>query len=341
MFKKTEQILNFEQAIFKADKKKHLLLGNGFSVSLFPDIFSYKNLSEKITNEEIKLLFDKLETRDFEYVMSRMTKALQIIEVYDDCSSEVKAKLSGDIEKLKTILIDTIADCHPENPSEITDAQYDHCCKFLHYFEGGKKYTLNYDLLLYWVYMHCRESKCDNGCTLRCDDGFRTCKSKNILKWEIGNEHNQNLYYLHGAMHVFSDGSNVEKYNWCNRNKTLVEQVKESIEKDKYPVFISEGTTKHKKMRINNNSYLGSGFSSLKSIEGSLFIHGHSLRNEDDHIFNCINDNKEVKKIFVSIHGEENSEANRKIIKKINKWRYKYSSKEYFVYTAETAKVWG
>ena len=339
MYKKTEQILDFDIAISKADEKKHLLLGNGFSISLFPDMFNYKTLSGKITDEGINLLFKELETSDFEYVMSRMTKALQIIEVYGDCSSELKDKLRGDIGKLKKTLINTITKCHPENTDKIPNEKYEHCCKFLHHFEGGKKYTLNYDLLLYWVYMHCRESKCDNGCTLTCNDGFKPCKD--IFKWEIGNEHNQNLYYLHGAMHIFIDGSNVEKYTWSNTGKPLVKQVTESIRKGKYPVFISEGTTEHKKMRINNNSYLGSGFSSLKSIEGSLFIYGHSLRDEDDHIFNCINANKEVKKIFVSIHGEENSEANRKIIEKINTWRKKYSPKEYFVYTAETAKVWG
>lgn len=45
------------------------MLGNGFSVSLFPSIFNYKRLAENIDSERINLLFDAIETHDFEFVM--------------------------------------------------------------------------------------------------------------------------------------------------------------------------------------------------------------------------------------------------------------------------------
>ena len=55
-------------------------------------------------------------------------------------------------------------------------------------------------------------------------------------------------------MHIFKDEkSAIQKYTWRNGNKTIGQQVKESIEANKFPVFISEGTTEHKLKRIKEN----------------------------------------------------------------------------------------
>lgn len=330
----SEQILTFEEALTRADEKKHLMIGNGFSVSLFPDIFNYKRLSEKITDDRVKRLFQTLNTYDFEYVMWRITEALRVIENYED-ADDIKSLLQDDIDNLKNTLISTIVECHPEAPNAISEKQYEKCRDFLHHFKDGKKYTFNYDLLLYWVYMHFLETK-----EISCNDGFLTdADDRNMVTWEIGREQEQNLYYLHGAMHIFSDKSKVEKYTWINTGETLSNQVNQSIDEGNYPVFISEGTTNHKKMRINNNAYLARSFSSLKSIGNSLFIHGHSLRDEDDHVFNYVNRKK--KKIFISIYGNASADYNETIISKINSWRSQYDKNEYFVYQSETANVWG
>ncbi|ELY1973244.1 hypothetical protein SL040_004731, partial [Aeromonas salmonicida] len=39
---------------------------------------------------------------------------------------------------------------------------------------------------------------------------------------------------------------------------------------------------------MKKNGYLSRTFSSLKSITGSLFIFGHSIRDEDNHVFDFI-----------------------------------------------------
>ena len=52
--------------------KKNLMLGNGFSVALFPKIFNYKTLAENIESERINSLFDAIDTHDFEFVMRRL-----------------------------------------------------------------------------------------------------------------------------------------------------------------------------------------------------------------------------------------------------------------------------
>ena len=62
----------------------HLLLGNGFSIDLFPDIFNYKSLAEQVTSERLKRLLQNIETNDFEYVMHMLTNAIKIAAVYEN-----------------------------------------------------------------------------------------------------------------------------------------------------------------------------------------------------------------------------------------------------------------
>jgi hypothetical protein len=245
-------------------------------------------------------------------------------------------------EKLNMIIQRTlITESHPENPTSISDTQYLSCYEFLKYFKGGKRYTFNYDLLVYWVYMHFLDNKQN---TLTNDDGFRTdVGDSSMVTWEIGREHQQNMYYLHGAMHIFKDElGKIQKYTWRNGDKTIGLQVKESIENGQFPVFISEGTQEHKLKRIKENGYLARSFSSLKGITGDLFIFGHSIRDEDDHVFEVMNSNRKITRIFISLFGDQESGNNQRIIQKVNHWREQYTlnGREYVFYDSTTAKIW-
>lgn len=47
------KIYTFEDCLNEAkNDTKHLMLGNGFSVALFPDIFNYKVLAERIKSKK-------------------------------------------------------------------------------------------------------------------------------------------------------------------------------------------------------------------------------------------------------------------------------------------------
>jgi len=334
----------FNECLEIASKSKgnnHLLLGNGFSISLFPEIFNYKKLADEIKSEKIKNIFKSFDTNDFEYVLRKLTDALEVTKLYKE-STKLTKEIEEDVENLKKILIDAISKCHPLNPKAISEEQYFSCRNFLNNF-SGKIYTLNYDLILYWVLMHFLDDKENR---LPCDDGFRTSeKNEDVISWEIGREHDQNINYLHGALHIFSKNDEITKYTWQNKDKTIIEQVRESLQNSNYPVFITEGNDRHKLARINANSYLGRSISSLKSIRGNLFIFGHSLRNEDDHIFSILNEVKGkksngVSNVFVSIYGDLNSKDNQKIINKIQKWEKDYDRRKYYIYDASSAKVW-
>lgn len=335
-----ENILDFNECILSSSNKRHLVLGNGFSVDLFPHIFNYKKLTEKIIDPKIKSIFNEFNTSDFEFVILKLTESLKVLNYYDT-NKQIYNTVKTDTEKLKEILITVITESHPENPTFITDNQYKSCYEFLKHFEGGRKYTFNYDLILYWVYMHFLENLT---APLKTDDGFRTdWDDESMVTWEIGREHKQNLYYIHGAMHIFKDEKSIiQKYTWQNGDKTIGQQVKESIESNKFPVFITEGTTEHKLKRIKENGYLSRSLSSIKSINGDLFIFGHSIRDEDNHLFDIINTNRGLKKIFISLFGNKDSVENKKIIHKIRRWRseYNFKEREYIFYNSSTANIW-
>ncbi|CAA0081237.1 DUF4917 family protein [Zhongshania aliphaticivorans] len=341
------QLRTFEDCMAQAGTaKKHLMLGNGFSVSLFPSIFNYKRLAENIESERINMLFDAIDTHDFEFVMRRLLEAVDIVQHYDS-SEGITEYIHEDIEELKRTLIHVISKSHPPKPSEITDHQYESCRKFLLNFEKGKTYTFNYDLILYWVLMHFND---DKELKLPCDDGFRYPHSDEYvpdeerdtsLHWEIGRESGQSTYYIHGAMHIFSDGSDIEKLSYANLGVPLAEQVKQAIDQDRFPVFISEGSTDHKLARIKKNGYLSRTFSSLKSITGYLFIFGHSIRDEDDHVFDFINQNNRNLKMFIGLFGSPLEPHNQVIINKVERWRKSHPFKTFEFYDSSSVDVWG
>jgi len=127
----------------------------------------------------------------------------------------------------------------------------------------------------------------------------------------------------------------------ANLGVPLADQVKFAIDQDRLPVFISEGSTEHKLARIKKNGYLSRTFSSLKNITGNLFIFGHSIRDEDDHVFDFINQNNRKLRIFIGLYGEPIEPHNKIIVRKVEGWRQKYTDKVFELYDASSIDVWG
>ena len=319
----------------KPSPKKHLILGNGFSIAFRPDIFSYKSLTDLIKSPEIINLFDRLGTKDFEYVMRRLTDAREMVMAYPE-NEKINTGMGIHLDQLREMLIEVISDSHPVSSREIDDEQYESCRLFLENFENGNKYTFNYDLLLYWVYMHFKDEK------LTIGDGFGNSfhNDVTIVTWDISRAEKQNVYYLHGAMHLFNDKGIIRKFSWANSGRPITDQVCASIDAARYPMFISEGTKEHKLLRIRDCSYLDHAFHSLDDIDDNLFIFGHSLGDEDDHVFNRINSNKNLKNIFISIFDDDNSPNNQRTMNKANRWIRRNPDKNYYFYHAESANVW-
>lgn len=336
-------LLSFDEAIRQSQGgNRHLLTGNGFSIACRSDIFTYGSLFEKADfsklNGKIKSVFDALNTQDFEVVMRQLQGAARIFRVYLPTETDVIDQLEKDAESLKNVLVNAIASSHPEHPSELTENEYQHCKMFLNHFRNI--YTLNYDLLLYWTTMHFQETK-----EIRADDGFRTPDSGKVdyVSWDIEKTDGQNIFYLHGALHLFDAGSELQKFTWINTGVRLIEQIRTALDSNSFPLFVSEGSSKEKADKIMHSNYLSRGLRSFAKIGGSLFIYGHSLAENDLHILKLIPKSK-LQKLFVSIYGDLNSESNKRIVataESLKAGRKSNNALEIYFYDSMSAKIWG
>jgi hypothetical protein len=144
-------VISFEEALRATEgEDRSLLLGNGFSVAQSEGAFAYKNLLDKSgvdANSPIRKVFSTLATVDFEEVIHALEHAAKVEEAYDD---ETKKNLfANDAQSVRNALISAIQAVHPKIVFEIPDKELHSCKSFLTHFSSI--FTLNYDLLLYWV----------------------------------------------------------------------------------------------------------------------------------------------------------------------------------------------
>lgn len=306
----TPKLLSFQEALDRSGGgKRHLLLGNGFSIALKPDIFNYGALYDHADFSAIPYagaLFDALETRDFEAVIRVLVDMARLLRVYKGVAPALIDQIRKDADTIKSILVQAIASRHPDRPYDVAPEQYAACRAFLSNFGSGKIYTLNYDVLLYWTLMQDEVDDLD----LRPDDGFRSDEDDPDAPYVTWQEaHSPSVYYLHGALHLFDAGYQLQKYTWSRTETPIIEQIREALDRDLYPLFVSEGHTQAKLTKIMHNAYLHKGLRSLEGVNGSLFIFGHSLAENDNHIFYQVETGK-ISKLFVSIYGDPTTKEN-------------------------------
>lgn len=333
------ELINFSEAMESVGKaKKHLLLGNGFSVDLKPDIFSYSALVSKanfVVDSTIEKIFKILGTSDFEVAVQAIENAAMITPLYGGASDSLIAGMRNDAKTIKDKLIELVIETHPDRPNDVTDAQRDNCITFLKHFDG-KVFTLNYDILLYWVLMNAKERN-----LLSFDDGFRTdvvAPDASYVVWDNGDSFYQNVHYIHGALHLFDAKHQLRKYTWKRTDIPLIEQARSAISDGFFPLFVSEGTWEKKMEKITHSGYLHKAYRSLCSNSGTIFVHGFSMSPNDEHITRAIE--KKYSRVFVGIHGNKDSDSNRKTIERALAMTNKKLGLSVIFYKSESAKVW-
>lgn len=321
-------LLTFTEALQQSgNNDKLVLLGNGFSIAFSYDMFSYSSLYNKgiveRNDEQLQEVFEALETRDFEVVMKSLNSSSRISQIYS-CGNECIDLMHNAIENVKAALIDVIVESHPENSRIIEETKYNGTNRFLQNFKSF--YTTNYDFLLYWCLFRGHSQY-----RPRFNDGFS--RDTGILEWTGGT--GQNLFYLHGALHLYHQHTSIEKIAYLNG--VLRDQVRERITDGKFPMIVSEGSSHQKLERIESNKYLMHAYSNLQNASGSLFIHGHSMSDNDDHLWNAIKNNANIDKLFISIHGDPRLQHNAQTIAKaISVANNRYIN----FYTSESVRLW-
>jgi hypothetical protein len=338
------EILTFEQALDSAasQSKRHVLLGNGFSRACRDDIFAYGKLFDRANFDSLsptaKRAFEVLDTTDFEVVMRALRNAAKLVPVYAAKKPEIARALRTDADGLRDVLARTIADSHPERPSSISEDEYRHCRDFLGHFDNI--YTLNYDLLLYWALM---QEELDP--IIKFDDGFRQPEDgpELYVTWGVENTRTQNLFYLHGALHVFDAGAEIQKFTWKQTDKALIDQIREALNTNRFPLIVAEGTSTEKLARIQHSGFLNRAFRSFSSIGGALFVYGHSMAENDEHIVHLA-ERGNTKLLLVGLYGNPSSQSNQKIMARVHAMEVARGDRRRLnvrFFDAQSAEVWG
>ena len=324
-------MISFDEAMATVEDgdKPSILLGNGFSRAWQNDIFNYANLLDAadFTEREVEIreLFKRSGTYDFEAVMRSLAAAKEVLEAYGGNEALV-GLIESDQQLLKDALITAISTTHPDRPTDVSTDQFTAARRFLSRYD--QIFTVNYDLLFYWA-RNMGDLPPENYST---DDGFR--KS---CKWQ-GYGTGQEVHFLHGGLHIFDSGTAIEKHASAQIGTGIVDLVRANLEKGKFPLFVSEPTSAKKKQRIEHNPYLDFCFRALRKVTGTFFIQGHSMDENDMHIYDQLKRSR-VEKYFVSIFGDENSEKNMRVKANARAYLESPSSNVEF-FDAQSAPIW-
>jgi len=250
-------------------RSRSLLLGNGFSANYC----SYKNLLEHsglAADTACRILFDRLETANFERIVRALEDASVVEAVYGhDAQSQA---LIADAKTVREALVHAVRDTHPKHRDDIKEA-IPSCIEFLAPFE--KIFTLNYDLLLYWVIINSKQF----------GDGFYAAKDVDGFRGPFKVEPRCNVFNIHGGLHLFQreDGEIEKRLAGPDGGIDAIAQT--IVEHNRFPVYVAEGTSGAKLRQIRSSNYLNHCYEELKASRGQFFIFGHSADETDAHVY--------------------------------------------------------
>jgi hypothetical protein len=346
---KINDLPSYEEVIAYLDKnrrQRHLLLGNGFSMAYDKEIFSYNALSsfiDKLDDERLKKLFEVINTKNFEIVMQHLDNFIEIARVFSREKGLVDKLISAS-ETLKKSLIDAVKTMHPEHVFKIPEKRSKKCAAFLSDYiaHGGKIFTTNYDLLLYWVLMRNKIDGHNDGFGQEFEGFDSTTGDAEFADLAWGKYKNdQVVFYLHGALHLFDTGVEVVKELYDDEHYLLA-KIKQRIMNKDYPIFVTAGNGHEKMAHVTHNKYLQHGFDTFSNIQGSLIVLGFGFGESDDHIIEAINKaalhGQKAKEKLHSVYIGANSQSGLNRIEAAIAG--KFQCKVNF-YDSRTAGVWG
>lgn len=273
------EMISFQTALEETKGlDRNLLLGNGFSIACPGGGFSYKELYEQANfDPDIQKYFEDDDGINFERAIENAAS-----------EKDKQRIIKGLFDAIYSVLLKVVY--------EISNETLKSCVAFLDNFQNV--FTLNYDILLSWAILKSGRFK----------DGFGSRKKIKYGAYELkGRSEKSNVFYLHGAIHLFS-GNQREIVKIVRRTEGkagehLLKEIDGMMTKSReLPVFVAEGSSKDKQKAIRSIDYLKNCHNSLSSMKGNLFIFGHSANKNDKHIYDIILPNTKIKKIYFFVH---------------------------------------
>lgn len=342
---KSEQLYTYKQILEVTPNTKHILLGNGFSISC-NKVFQYNNIYEFAKShgltDKVLELFHHFGTTNFELIARALGDTLFIGELYKLIEEKQKSELKSAIKQIKDSLISAIAQTHLATPDELSEEKRLACVQFLKPYKNV--FTTNYDLLLYWVSMLGIADK-----ELSFEDGFRSSTDDPDAKYVIFSDHigrKDGLFYLHGALHLFEQKGEVRKHCWNRSGVSITENVIQSLENDDFPLFVAEGDSTRKLETIQRSGYLSYCYQKLQRLSSTLVVCGSSLGDSDEHILRAIGDS-DFSTVWLGVYGDCDSEAAKRmeiIAVKLDERRKKNKygkALEVKFHDVRTTPIWG
>lgn len=306
-----------------------ILIGNGLSIKISNKLrydSLYETFKSSLSDDQVKI-FNNFETSDFEQIQQKINDAIFVNDIFKINND----KLQESIDVLKSGLIRAINENHPRN-TDIDSSMIEKISIALDPFEDI--YTTNYDVFLYKIIMNNRDRVKLNKKIKPYQDYFwNKIESDNYLKFmdSQANKQYKHVYYLHGSLFIFKypDGNFKIKKN--DDDKELLEIIGSNIQKNEFPLFVTEGYYKQKEQVINSNGYLSFCRTKFKNageiVNGKkrkLVIYGLSLSNQDKHLINDLNYHGRTLAISIHCKGktlEEIRNIKNIVVSKFNRLR--------------------
>lgn len=264
-------------AVAKQSRWPALLVGNGMSMNVWSG-FDYRRLySVANLSTEAESIFTAIGTKNFEAVLEGLWQTRTVLDALGRRTSTIDRHYL----EVREALLDAVTHVHPL-PSQVPTAITRRIATTLDSYQSV--YTLNYDLLPYWSLMEHRDD-------VRIADFF----------WSDGSTFDPDrtdlhagwtgLFYLHGAVHLWHDVGTGTSGKWRSSSGGLLRGLaaKLSSAPERQPLFVSEGTARHKRRTIRRSEYLSFAIQTLREEAEPLAIFGTSLGLPDAHVVSAIN----------------------------------------------------
>ncbi len=293
--------------------KDALLIGNGASIEI-DSRFNYKSLKKyaierDVFTEEIKDLFEKLDTENFELVLKVVWQATNVNKALKITDTKTEEAYS----LLRDFLIQIIQEIHPSY--EEVQPHLPFISNYLREFKTV--FSLNYDLILYWAMMYGNNENTDHvfkDCFIRMDGELLFENNwRKFRKPLYPKKRSTLVFYLHGNLILAKKLNEVEHKITTDTGATLLEAILNEWGTGRaVPLFISEGTSNQKISAIHSSYYLGTLYREV--LEdcvwniNNLTIFGWSFDENDLHILKKMFDygrSTFCKNIAISVYDSE------------------------------------